>query len=409
LNKEGTSRPQQFDQLSALGDFGYSRAPAVSSVLMSASHPFQTDDPRLVPIKDKVFAGERLNEADALALYGTGDILAVGWLANWVRERMHGDKAYFNVNRHINPTNVCVAACRLCAFGRKKDAPGAYTMALEEAFATAASGYTEAVTEFHIVGGLHPDLPFEYFLDLVSGLKERFPQVHMKAFTMVEVAYLAKRAKLTIRETLEKMKEAGVDSLPGGGAEIFADRVRHIICDHKIDGDQWLDTARLAHQIGLKSNATMLYGHIENDEDRVDHLLKLRALQDETGGFQTFIPLAFHPANTPLQHLFTTTGMLDIKQIAVSRLVLDNFPHVKSYWQMMTPKIAQISLRFGADDIDGTVVEEKIYHDAGATTPQGLQRHDLVRLIKEAGREPVERDTLYRPVTRTETSFTVSV
>jgi aminodeoxyfutalosine synthase len=282
-------------------------------------------------------------------------------------------------------------------------------MALEEAFQTAASGYSEAITEFHIVGGLHPDLPFQYFLDLVSGLKERFPQVHMKAFTMVEVAYLAKRSKLTIRETLEKMKEAGVDSLPGGGAEIFSDRVRSIICDHKIDGGEWLDTARLAHQIGLKSNATMLYGHIENDEDRVDHLLKLRALQDETGGFQTFIPLAFHPANTPLQHLFTTTGMLDIKQIAVSRLVLDNFPHIKSYWQMMTPKIAQISLRFGADDVDGTVVEEKIYHDAGATTPQGLRRHDLVRLITEAGREPIERDTLYRPVTRTETSFTVSV
>jgi aminodeoxyfutalosine synthase len=282
-------------------------------------------------------------------------------------------------------------------------------MALEEAFAIAATGYTEAITEFHIVGGLHPDLPFQYFLDLVSGLKERFPQVHMKAFTMVEVAYLAKRSKLTIRETLVKMKEAGVDSLPGGGAEIFADRVRHIICDHKIDGDDWLNTARLAHEIGLKSNATMLYGHIENDEDRVDHLMKLRALQDETHGFQTFIPLAFHPANTPLEHLPTTTGMLDIKQIAVSRLVLDNFPHIKSYWQMMTPKIAQISLRFGADDIDGTVVEEKIYHDAGATTPQGLRRNDLIRLITEAGREPVERDTLYRPVTRTETSFTVSV
>jgi aminodeoxyfutalosine synthase len=374
-----------------------------------ATHPFQTDDNRLHPIKDKVLAAERLSESDALTLYQTGDILAVGWLANWVRERMHGDTAYFNVNRHINPTNVCVAACRLCAFGRKKDVPGAYTMALEEAFQTAATGYSEAITEFHIVGGLHPDLPFEYFLDLVSGLKQRFPLVHMKAFTMVEVAYLAKRAKLSIRDTLLKMKEAGVDSLPGGGAEIFADRVRHIICDHKIDGDQWLDTAKLAHQIGLKSNATMLYGHIENDEDRVDHLLKLRALQDETGGFQTFIPLAFHPANTALQHLSTTTGMLDIKQIAVSRLVLDNFPHIKSYWQMMTPKIAQISLRFGADDIDGTVVEEKIYHDAGATTPQGLRRQDLIRLIKEAGRQPVERDTLYRPVTRTETSFTVSV
>jgi aminodeoxyfutalosine synthase len=322
---------------------------------------------------------------------------------------MHGDKAYFNVNRHINPTNVCVAACRLCAFGRKKDAPGAYTMALEEAFETAASGYTEAVTEFHIVGGLHPDLPFQYFLDLISGLKERFPAVHLKAFTMVEVAYLSKRAKLSTRQTLEKLKEAGVDSLPGGGAEIFADRIRHIICDHKIDGAQWLETAKLAHQIGLKSNATMLYGHVENDEDRVDHLLKLRELQDQTGGFQTFIPLAFHPDNTLLQHLPKTTGMLDIKQIAVSRLVLDNFPHIKSYWQMMTPKIAQISLRFGADDMDGTVIEEKIYHDAGATTPQGMRRQELERLIREAGREPIERDTLYRPVTRTETSVTVAV
>jgi aminodeoxyfutalosine synthase len=376
---------------------------------MQAHHPFQTDDARLVAIRDKVMAGERLNEQDGLTLYGTGDILAVGWLANHVRERIHGDRAYFNVNRHINPTNVCVAACRLCAFGRKKDVPGAYTMALEEAFQTAASGYTEAVTEFHIVGGLHPDLPFQYFLDLVSGLKKRFPQVHLKAFTMVEVAYLSKRAKLSIRETLEQLKSAGVDSLPGGGAEIFADRVRHIICDHKIDGGQWLETARMAHEIGLKSNATMLYGHVEEDEDRVDHLLKLRALQDETGGFQTFIPLAFHPEHTALAHLPKTTGMLDIKQIAVSRLMLDNFPHIKAYWQMMTPKIAQIALRFGADDIDGTVIEEKIYHDAGATTPQGMRRQELERLIREAGREPFERDTLYRPVTRTETSVTVAV
>jgi aminodeoxyfutalosine synthase len=373
------------------------------------THAFQTDDARLSPLHEKILASERLSADDALALYQSKDILALGWLANHVRERMHGDRAYFNVNRHINPTNVCVAYCRLCAFGRKKDAPGAYTMALEEAWESAASGYSEAVTEFHIVGGLHPDLPFEYFLDLVSGLKQRFPQVHLKAFTMVEVAYLAKRAKLSIRETLEKLKAAGVDSLPGGGAEIFAERVRHIICDHKIDGGQWLETARIAHELGLKSNATMLYGHIENDEDRVDHLMKLRALQDDTHGFQTFIPLAFHPDNTPLSHLPWTTGFDDVKQIAVSRLVLDNFPHIKSYWQMMTPKIAQISLRFGADDIDGTVVEEKIYHDAGAETPQGLRRKDLVRLIKEAGREPIERDTLYRPVTRTETTFTISV
>jgi aminodeoxyfutalosine synthase len=372
-------------------------------------HQFQSEDARLEPIAKKVLSGERLTGDEAFILYGTGDILAVGWLANHVRERLHGNRTYFNVNRHINPTNVCVAACRLCAFGRKKDTPGAYTMALEEAFETAASGYSEAVTEFHIVGGLHPDLPFQYFLDLVSGLKERFPQVHLKAFTMVEVSYLAKRAKLSIRQTLEKLKDAGVDSLPGGGAEIFSDRIRHIICDHKIDGQEWLDTARTAHQIGLKSNATMLYGHVENDEDRIDHLLRLRAVQDETNGFQTFIPLAFHPENTALSHLPKTTGMLDIRQIAVSRLILDNFPHIKAYWQMLSPKIAQIALRFGADDLDGTVIEEKIYHDAGATTPQGMRRQDLVRLIEEAGREAIERDTLYREVIRNETTVTVAV
>ena len=373
------------------------------------SQAFQSRDPRLEPIAAKVLAGERLDFSDGLALYGSSDVLAVGWLANHVRERLHGDVTYFNVNRHINPTNVCVANCRLCAFGRKKGDPAGYTMALEEAWETAASGYTEAVTEFHIVGGLHPDLPFEYFLDLVRGLKARFPKVHIKAFTMVEVAFLARRAKLSIGQTLVKLREAGVDSLPGGGAEIFAARVRSIICDHKIDGEEWLETARLAHKLGLKSNATMLYGHIENDADRVDHLLKLRAVQDETGGFQTFIPLAFHPENTALDHLPVTTGLTDIRQIAISRLLLDNFAHIKAYWQMMTPKIAQIALRFGADDLDGTVVEEKIYHDAGATTPQGMTRKELCRLITEAGRIPVERDTLYKAVTRTEDSFTVAV
>jgi aminodeoxyfutalosine synthase len=371
-------------------------------------HSFQTDDRALEPIAEKVMSGARLNFDDGVALYRSGDILAVGWLANLVRERLHGDIAYFNVNRHINPTNVCVASCRLCAFGRKKGEAGTYTMALEEAWATAAEGITDAVTEFHIVGGLHPDLPFEYFLDLVSGLKERFPKVHVKAFTMVEVSFLAKRAKLTIRETLQKMKDAGVDSMPGGGAEIFADRIRHIICDHKIDGGEWLETAKLAHQIGFKSNATMLYGHVESEEDRVDHLLRLRAVQDETAGFQTFIPLSFHPDNTALSHIPKSTGMLDIRQIAVGRLLLDNFPHIKSYWQMVTPKMAQIALRFGADDIDGTVIEEKIYHDAGATTPQGMRRADLVRLITEAGRIPFERDTMYRAVTRSEDTFTVS-
>jgi len=384
----------------------------VSSASAAASvsrHAFQTDDPHLHPIAEKVLAQQRLSFDEGLRLYRSPDILAIGWLANHVRERLWGDTTFFNVNRHINPTNVCVAACRLCAFGRKKDAKGSYTMELEEAWQTATSGYSEAVTEFHIVGGLHPDLPFQYFLDLIAGLKQRFPQVHLKAFTMVEVAFLAKRAKLTIRETLEQLKTAGVDSLPGGGAEIFNERVRRVICDHKIDGEQWLDTARIAHEIGLKSNCTMLYGHVENDEDRVDHLLRLRDLQDQTHGFQTFIPLAFHPDNTPLQHLPKTTGMSDIKQIAIGRLMLDNIPHIKAYWQMLTPKIAQISLRFGADDLDGTVIEEKIYHDAGATTPQGMRRQELERLIREAGRVAVERDTLYRPVVLTEDSFTVAV
>ena len=370
---------------------------------------FRTHDARLEPIAAKVFAGQRLDFEEGLALYASPDVLAVGSLANHVRERLHGDVTYFNVNRHINPTNVCVAACRLCAFGRKKGDAAGYTMALEEAWQTAASGYSEAVTEFHIVGGLHPDLSFEYFLDLICGLKERFPRVHIKAFTMVEVAYLARRARLSIEQTLIRLREAGVDSLPGGGAEIFSARVRSIICDHKIDGEEWLATARTAHKLGLKSNATMLYGHIESDEDRVDHLIKLRVLQDETGGFQTFIPLAFHPANTPLDHLPVTTGLTDIRQIAVSRLLLDNFAHIKAYWQMLTPKIAQIALRFGADDLDGTVIEEKIYHDAGATTPQGMTRKELCRLITEAGRVPVERDTLYHAVTRTEDSFTVAV
>jgi aminodeoxyfutalosine synthase len=377
-------------------------SPFTSNSDERARHGFQTDDAALRPIAAKVEAGERLSFDDGVALYRSGDILAIGWMANQVRERMHGDVAYFNVNRHINPTNVCVASCRLCAFGRKKGEAGTYTMALEEAWDTAGTGLTE-------VGGLHPDLPFEYFMDLVRGLKVRYPKVHVKAFTMVEVAFLAKRGKMTIEETLVKMKDAGVDSMPGGGAEIFADRVRHIICDHKIDGGEWLETARLAHKLGLRSNATMLYGHVENDEDRVDHMLRLRAVQDETGGFQTFIPLAFHPDNTALAHIPKTTGMMDLKQIAIGRLMLDNFAHIKSYWQMVSPEMAQISLRFGADDIDGTVIEEKIYHDAGATTPQGMRRADLVRLITEAGRVPFERDTLYRAVTRSEDTFTVAV
>jgi aminodeoxyfutalosine synthase len=367
------------------------------------------EDRRLLPILEKVERGERLSFADGIALYRSTDILALGFMANLVRERMNGNVTYFNVNRHINPTDVCVASCRLCAFGKRAKDPKAYTMSLEQVWETAGRGWSEAVTEFHIVGGLHPELTLEWYCKMLRGLKERFPQVHLKAFTMVEIAYLAQRQKISIRETLQRLIDAGVDSLPGGGAEVFSEGVRRIICDHKIDGNQWLDVARQAHLLGLKSNCTMLYGHIETIDERVDHLVRLRALQDETGGLVTFIPLAFHPDNTVLQHIPRTTGFDDLKNIAISRLMLDNIPHIKAYWIMMTPKIAQIAQRFGSDDIDGTVVEEKIYHDAGATTSQSLRRGELLRLIREAGREPVERDTLYRPVERTETAFTVLV
>ncbi len=378
---------------------------------MLARHVY-FDDSSLWPIAEKVLAGERLSFDDGLGLYRSSDLLAIGYFADHVREKLHGKRTYFNVNRHINPTNVCVASCKLCAFGRKPDVDGAYTMALEEAFRIAGEGWTEAVTEFHIVGGLHPELPFQYYVDLLRGLKERFPTVHLKAFTAVEIGYYAHITRLSIREILERLKEAGLGSLPGGGAEIFAPKVRRIICDHKIGAYTWLKVHRIAHELGLHSNATMLYGHIESPEDSVDHLLQLRGLQDRTHGFQTFIPLAFHPANTELGKMVKhheTTGFMDLKTVAISRLLLDNFPHIKAYWVMMTPRVAQVALRFGADDIDGTVVEEKIYHDAGASTPQVMTRQQIVRLIREAGHEPVERDTLYRPVTRTETTVTVQV
>jgi aminodeoxyfutalosine synthase len=367
------------------------------------------EDRRLKPILTKVENGERLTLEDGVTLYRSHDLLTLGYMANVVRERKHGDVTYFNVNRHINPTDVCVASCRLCAFGKKAKDPNSYTLSMEQIWDLAGKGYAEAVTEFHIVGGLHPELTFDWYCEMIAGLKERYPAVHLKAFTMVEVAYFARRARISIRETLERLRDAGVDSMPGGGAEVFSERVRRIICDHKIDGNEWLEAARTAHQIGLKSNCTMLYGHLETAEDSADHLVRLREVQDETNGFVTFIPLAFHPANTALGHLDTTTGCNDLKQIAVSRLMLDNIPHIKAYWIMMTPGVAQIAQRFGANDIDGTVVEEKIYHDAGATTSQHLRRHDLLELIRKAGRQPLERDTTYRPVIRDESSLTVLV
>jgi aminodeoxyfutalosine synthase len=357
-------------------------------------------DQRLKPIADKVLGGERLSLDDGIALYRSPDLLAVGWLANHVREKRHGNVTYYNVNRHINPTNVCVAHCKLCAFGRDPNAPGAYNFALEEIYQRAEQGVREGATEFHIVGGLHPDLSFDYFLEMIRGLKQRCPGIHLKAFTMVEVGYFARIAKLSVKEVLVKLKEAGVDSLPGGGAEIFHPRVRKIICDHKVSGQMWLSIARQAHEIGLRSNATMLYGHVETEEERADHLVKLRELQDQTHGFVTFIPLAFHPENTALSHIPKTTGYADLRNIAVARLLLDNFDHIKAYWIMLSPSIAQIALRFGANDLDGTVVEEKIYHDAGAVTSEFTSRNELERLIRAAGRVPVERDTAYNRVDR---------
>ena len=367
------------------------------------------EDRRLQPILEKVQTGQRLSFEDGVALFRSHDLLAIGYMGNLVRERHHGNLTYFNVNRHINPTDVCVASCRLCAFGKKAKDPRGYTMSLEEVWHRAGEGYSEAVSEFHIVGGLHPELTVDWYCDMLRGLKERFPQVHLKAFTMVEISYFVQRTKLPVREILQRLKDAGMDSMPGGGAEIFSEPVRRIICDHKINGQEWLDIARAAHEIGLKSNCTMLYGHIENPEDRVDHFIKLRTLQEETSGFVTFIPLAFHPDNTALHHVGKTTGFDDLKTIAIARLMLDNIPHIKAYWIMMTPRIAQIAQRFGADDIDGTVVEEKIYHEAGATTSQSMRREELLQLIRRAGREPYERDTLYRPIQRTETHFTVLV
>jgi aminodeoxyfutalosine synthase len=376
----------------------------------------QFEDSRLEPIRAKVAAGQRLTAEDGLLLYRTPDLLGVGWIANYVREKLHGNVTYFNINRHLNPTDVCVANCKLCAFGKLTRDGKAYTLSLDQIYHKAGEGYSEAVTEFHIVGGLHPELTIDWYCEMLRGLKQRFPKVHLKAFTMVEIGYFMKRSKMSAREVLTKLKEAGMDSQPGGGAEIFSERVRRIICDHKLSGDEWIETARTSHQLGLHSNCTMLYGHIETEEDRVDHLLKLRALQDETNGFQTFIPLSFHPDNTEMEHIRKTTGFNDLREIAVSRLMLDNIPHIKSYWVMVTPQIAQIAQRFGADDLDGTLIEERIYHDAGATTSQSLRRKDLERLITEAGRVPQERDTLYRPVVRTasddakvESTFTVLV
>ncbi len=356
--------------------------------------------PELRDVADRVERGERLSADDGLRLFAHPDLLAVGRLADLVRRRRHGDVAYYNVNRHINPTNVCMQECAFCAFGRKAADPLAYEMSHQEVYDRAAADVAQGATELHVVAGLHPLFDLAWYEECFRGLKERFPRVHLKGMTAVEIAFFAKTERRSHAEVLRRLVASGLDSLPGGGAEIFAPEVRRRICDNKCDADEWLAIHRTAHAMGLKSNATMLYGHVERDEHRVDHLLRLRALQDETGGFQAFIPLAFHPENTALAHLPAPTSRLDLRVVAVSRLLLDNVPHVKAYWIMLGPKTAQVALSFGADDLDGTVVEERIVHMAGATSPEVLPVAELRRLITEAGRTPVERDTLYRRVVR---------
>jgi aminodeoxyfutalosine synthase len=356
----------------------------------------------LTTIAAKVEHNERLSFEDGVELFRSKDLFAIARLANQARERLNGNRTYYNINRHINYTNVCVIDCQLCqgAYARKPGEDGGYAMLLDEIFQFAEQEYTESLTEFHIVGGLNPALPFSYYTDLLRGLRQRFPAVHLKAFTMVELDFFAKITRKSLQWVIEELRAAGLGSCPGGGAEIFAERARPLIAGHKISGARWLEVARAVHQMGIRSNATMLYGHIETFEERVDHLVQLRALQDETSGFNCFIPLAFHPENTVYSHLPTTTGMDDLTVIAVSRLMLDNFPHIKAYWVTLTPSLAQIALRFGADDLDGTIIEERIIHGAGTPTSKGMTRKQIEQLIRDAGREPIERDTLYNPVQR---------
>lgn len=358
-------------------------------------------DPRLLPIREKVLAGERLTFDDGLALDATPDLFTLGELANLVRERKNGNVTYYNVNQHLNPTNVCVYRCLFCSFRADLKSDKGYVMSDEQILRRAREATEQGATELHIVGGLHHQLPYEWYSGIIKNIHAEFPDLHLKAWTAVEWDWFERLTKRPTRDLLAEMKAAGLGSLPGGGAEIFHPDVRSKICDYKADAEQWLRVHREAHELGIRSNATMLYGHVEKPEHRIDHLLRLRELQDVTGGFQTFIPLAFHPDNNALgKDIPKPSGLMDLRMVAVSRLMLDNFPHIKAYWQMLGVKIAQVAQGWGADDIDGTVVHETIYHAAGSDSPQELTMADLKRLIVEAGRTPVERDTLYNEVVR---------
>ncbi len=361
-------------------------------------------DSEVGDILRKALDGERLTVDDGVRLFESDDLGAIGAAANEVRRRLNGDNTYYVVNRHINYTDICKNRCRFCAYSRGEDDPEAYAMTLDEIAARAEAEWQRMkFTELHIVGGLHPGLPLAYYVEMLSALKSRFPTVHIQAFTAVEVAHIAEVAGLSVSDTLTALRDAGLGSLPGGGAEVFSPRARSIICPEKMTGERWLDVMRQAHLLGIKSNATMLYGHVETYRERVEHMVALRELQDETGGFMTFIPLKFHPANTDLAAFAARGSSIDdLKLYAVSRLMLDNIPHVKAFWIMLGLKLAQVALSFGADDFDGTVVEEKITHRAGAATPEGLTVADIQWLIRETGTVPVERDTIYNKVVRDE-------
>jgi aminodeoxyfutalosine synthase len=370
--------------------------------------PARLRDPLLRPIAAKVEAGQRLDGNDGLSLYATSDLLGLGMLADLANRRRNGDRVFFSANQHINPTNVCILrnTCTFCSFARMPKENGAYTRSLEEVFQEAEQANGMPTREFHIVGGLHPKLRLGYYTSMIRGLKERHPDVHIKALTAVEIAHLARIEKTSEREVLLALKDAGLTSLPGGGAEVFSTAVRATIAERKLTGEEWLRVHRIAHELGIPTNCTMLYGHVETAQDRIDHLSLLRDLQDATGGFLTYIPLAYHPDHNELGEEIgrvgtATTGYEDLKNIAVGRLFLDNIPHVKTHWPMVTPFVSQIALSFGCDDVEGTVVYERIYHEAGAHTAMHLPYMDLVRLIRGAGKRPVERDSLYQPVRET--------
>jgi aminodeoxyfutalosine synthase len=372
---------------------------------MTGLDPAKLQDLKLRPTAEKVLRGQRLDATDGLALYASSDLLGIGAIADHANQLKNGDRVFFSANQHINPTNVCILrnTCTFCSFAKMPKEEGNYTRTLEEVYHEAEQAVGSPTKEFHIVGGLHPKLRLSYYTDMIRGLKERHPTVHIKALTAVEIAHLARIEKISEEEVLIRMKDAGLTSLPGGGAEVFSTAVRATIAERKLTGEEWIRVHRVAHTLGIPTNCTMLYGHVETAEDRVQHLTMLRDLQDDTGGFLTYIPLAYHPENNELGEELgrigmATTGYEDLKNIAIGRLFLDNIPHVKTHWPMVTPFLSQIALAFGCDDVEGTVVYERIYHEAGAQTDMHMPYSGLVQLIRGAGKRPVERNSLYQSI-----------